>query len=339
MASFWKKNKVHIYLLFVIVGLASLPLAKDMVLPEVGTAYKLLLVLLNLACVLVAYGCLWIGYGKTEVAIVGSMLYTLCPLRCSMLYEKESLGEGLAWTFLPLVLLGLVRLYEDGEEKNRSWMTLALGLVLVAVSSFTAFAVTAGAVLIWFILMGKKSLRKQTLLSVGKTALATGILGGLFLLPRLLELRNPELVGSLIPENFRMSGYSAAQYLSLFSPESVGAAVLLLVFWCLWSLFVKKYQLSMEKKLLLGVGILLFLGSNLFPWDLLQNKNMLFSVVLAILRSPTSWVLPAYGGMIWIGCGQLKQIAEEEEKKLYWAVLALTVLISFGTNQLMLVEW
>jgi len=339
MIDFWKKNKVHIYLLLVIAGLASLPLAKDVVLPEVGTPHKLLLVLVNLACVLVAYSCLWIGYGNTGVAIVGSMLYTLCPLRCSMLYGAESLGGGLAWTFLPLVLLGLVRLYEDGEEKKRSWMTLALGLVLVLVSSLTTFAVTAGAVLIWLILMGKKSLRKQMLLSVGKAVLTTGVLGGLFLLPRLLEYRNPELVGSLIPENFRMSGYSAAQYLSLFSRESVGAAVLLLVFWCLWSLFVKKYELTMEKKLLIWVGILLFLASKLFPWDLLQNKNMLFSVMLAILRSPTNWVVPAYGGMIWIGCGQLKQMSEHEAQKKCWAVLALIVLITFGTNQLMLLEW
>lgn len=338
MTDFLKKNKVHIYLLLVIAGLASLPLAKDVVLPEAGMVYKLMVVSVNLVCALIAYCGLRIGYGNTEVAMVGSMLYTLCPLRCDTLYGG-AFGEGLAWSFLPLVLLGLVRLYKDGEEKNRSWMTLALGLVLVAVSSLTVFTVTAGAAFIWLLLMGKKSLRKQNLLSVGKAALATAVLGGLFLLPRLLEFRNPELVGSLIPENFRMSGCYATQYFSLFSRESVGAAVLLLVFWFMWSLFVKKYEAPMEKRLLIGIGILLFLGSKLFPWDLLQNRNMLCSVVLAILGTPAGWVIPAYGGMIWIGCGQLSKMAEHEEKKIYRGVLALVVLISFGMNQLLLMGW
>lgn len=338
MTDFLKKNKAHIYLLFVIVGLASLPLTKDAVLPEMGMVYKLMVVLVNLVCALIAYGCMWIGYGNAGVAMIGSMLYTLCPMRCDTLYSGV-FGEGLAWSFLPLVLLGLVRLYEDSEEKNKSWMTLALGLVLVSVSSLTVFAVMAGATFIWLLLMGKKSLRKPILLSFGKAVLAIGVLGGLFLLPQLLEYRNPEWVGSLIPQNFRMSGCHATQYLSLFSPKSVGAAVLLLVFWFMWGLFVKKYEAPLESKLLIGVGVLLFLGSKLFPWDLLQNKNMLCSVVLAILRTPTSWVIPAYGGMIWIGCGQLAKMAENEEKKIYWGVLALVVLISFGIHQLLLMGW
>lgn len=338
MTDFFKKNKVHIYLLFVIAGLASLPLMKDTVLPDAGAAYKLLLLLVNLVCVFISYGGLRIGYGNTQVAVVGSMLYALCPLRCDTLYGG-ALGEGLAWSFLPLVLLGLVRLYDAGEEKNKSWMTLALGLVLVAASSLTVFAVTALAAFIWWIIMGRKSLNKRILLSVGKAALATAVLGGIFLVPRLLEFRNPELVGSLIPENFRMSGCYATRYFSLFSPESVGAAVLLLVFWFVWGIFVKKYEASTEKKLLIWVVLLLLLGSKLFPWDLLQNKNMLCSVILAVLCTPASWVVPAYGGMIWIGCGQLAKMSENEEKNLYQSVLALVVLISFGINQLLLMRW
>lgn len=337
MTDFLKKNKVHIYLLTVIAGLASLPLAKTSVLADAGLSYKLILVLVNLTTAVISFSCFRIMFGGATVGTMGSMLYTWCPLRCSSLYIMGSLEESVAWIFVPIVLLGLIRLYEDsgeGKEKKRVWMTLALGFALLAVSSLTFFCVTAGAAFIWFLLMGRKSFRKENLICVGKAVLATGFLGGWFLVPRLMDMRNPELVGSLIPENFRMSGCYPTQYLSLFSEWGVGAAVLLLVFVFLWSLFVKKFEDSFAIKVLIFVGILCFMGSNLFPWDLLQNKNMLFSVVLAILRTPVRWVVLAYAGMIWIGCNQLQKLSESGETRVYQGVLILTALISFGMNQL-----
>lgn len=327
MTAYLKKNKVNIYLLFVIAGVVSLPIVPD------GKA-----ALMNVATAVVAFGCFGRMFGNQTVGLIGSMLYTWCPYRCA--------DGNPAWIFVPIVLWGMISLYDaEGYEKDakRSWLILAVGLGLLSFVSVTVFCVSAGAAVLFFCLMGKNSFCKERLLAVGKTIIVTLLMSGYPLATRLLQLRDPVLTGSLIPENFRMSGAYPAQYLGLFTtvnegvkyPEvGMGAAVLLLIFLYIWSLFVGKVTDSFGKKILLWMLLLLWLGSNLFPWDLLQNKNMLFSMVLALLQSPLNWLIPAYVGGVWIACRMLQKAAESGEERLYNGLVAATVLVAFVMNQL-----
>lgn len=327
MTAYLKRNQVNLYLLFVIVGVASLPVLSD------GRA-----VLVNVVTALITYGCFGRMFGTKTIGLLGSMLYTWCPYRCST-------GD-VAWVFVPIVLWGLVSLYGENEtekDRKRSWLILTAGLGLLAFSSVTLFCIMAMAVLLFFCLMGKESFCKEKVLSVVKTLGLTLVIGGYPLVSRLLQLRDPSVAGSLIPENFRMSGAYPAQYLGLFAtadagakyPElGMGAAVLLLAILYLWGLFVGKIKDSFGKKMLLWILVLLWLGSNLFPWDLLQNKNLLFSVVLAILQSPVTWVIPAYAGLVWVACRVLQKLRESCDEKLYKTMVAATVLVAFVMNQL-----
>lgn len=186
MTGYLKRNKLPIYLLLVIVTLISLPILQDAVLRDAELSRKGIWVLLNLVTAVISYSCFTIMFGDKVVGIAGSALYTWCPLRCSTLYVSGSLEESVACCFVPIVLLGMVRLYTEpaedckevpkgktSKEKNNAWMTLSLGLVMLAVSSLTFFSVAVGAAVLWFLVMGKKSFCKQRLICVGKTMLAT----------------------------------------------------------------------------------------------------------------------------------------------------------------------
>lgn len=325
MITYLKRNQVNLYLLLVIAAVASLPLLSD------GKA-----VLVNVVTVLIAYGCFGRMFGNQTMGLLGSMLYTWCPYRSS--------AGNIAWAFVPVVLWGLAGLYgqaEGEQDRKRSWLILTVGLGLLAFSSLTLFCVMISGVVLFFCLMGKESFCKEKVVSIIKTLICTLVISAYPLFNRLLQLRDPAVTGSLIPENFRMSGVYPAAYLGLFTTEAgkypetgMGAAVLFLLLFYLWCLFVGKIKDTFGKKMLLWILVLLWLGSNLFPWDLLQNKNMLFSMVLALLQSPIQWIVPGYVGLVWVGCRVHRKIQESGEDRLYKAMVAATVLVAFVMNQL-----
>lgn len=327
MTAYLKKNQVNLYLLFVIAGVVSLPVFSDV-----------RAVLVNGVTALIAYGCFAGMFGSQTMGLVGSMLYTWCPYRCS--------AGTAAWALVPIVLWGLVSLYGESEtekDRKRSWLILTAGLGLLAFASISLFCIMLMAVLLFSCLMGKESFCKAKVLAVVKALGLSLVIGGYPLVSQLLQLRDPVVAGSLIPENFRMSGAYPAQYLGLFSVADagakyqelgMGAAVLFLVILYLWGVFAGKIKDSFGKKILLWILVLLWLGSNLFPWDLLQNKNLLFSVVLAVLRSPVTWVIPAYAGLMWAACRVLQKLRDSGDEKLYKTMVAATVLTAFVMNQL-----
>lgn len=319
----------------------------------VGFSYKLFLFLLNLTTAVVAKYCFAKMSGRKDIGMLGSMLYTWCPYRCSDMYINANLGETVAWTFVPIVILGLAELYRASweEKENRCvWGTLTLGLSLLLLSSSAFFFVAVGVMVITLFCMGKKSLRRTTVCCVVKTAFATSLINAWFLIPMLLRMRDVEAVQSLICQNFRMSGMYFAQYLSIFPSAGeclhfeatgavyaqemgCGAAVVILVLIYLWCLFVKKFRDDLGEKVLCVTVIVVILSSNSFPWDLLQNKNMLCSIVLALLQSPAKWGVMACGGLIVIACRMLQKLSESGEVKRYKIVSLITVAVSAATTQ------
>ncbi len=321
----------------------------------VDVSYKLFLFLIHVATAVIAYICFTKVFGRREIGLMGSLLYTWCPYRCSDIYINANVGEAVAWTFFPILLLGLVQLYTISQERRQSenaWVTLTLGLSLLACSSATFFLVAVGALVLTCLFMGHRTMSREVGICVGKAILVTGLLNAWFLIPMLLRMREPSVVGTLIYPNFRMRGMYLVQYLRVFSAAGdkldftengmsngqamgVGVATILLVLLYLWCLFVKKFSDRIGVKVLcLTLGFML-LSSNVFPWDLLQNENMLFSIVLALLQSPAKWGIAACVGLIWIACRMLQKLSECGDERIYKGILVLTAAVSLGITQFM----
>lgn len=318
-------------------------------------AWQLTLFAANLVTASVAYLCFRKCFHKPEIGLVGSLLYTWCPCRLNEMYVSADLGRVAAWCFLPLILSGLVSLFTvdaKQEEYGRLWTVLTLGFSLVLVSSTSLFFVAAGMTVLFLLFMGRQTIRKQTLLVLGRTAGATLLVNVWFLLPMLARLRHLPDAELLIPRDIRSGGMYLPQYLSIFlwggdgtslyengmagaQATSPGIAVTALALIYLWASFTGRYQME-EAQRRLGRGllqtclVLILFSCNSFPWDLLQNQNRLFSTVLSFMRTPSLWGVTACAGLIAAACLTLNRLGTNK------AVLAATAAASFGTAQFFL---
>lgn len=325
-----------------------------------GNAYKWAMLLYNLGTVVTAYVCFSKCFETREAGMIAGMLYTWCPYRLSEMYLVGDLGEIAGWMFFPLLILGLKRLYtESGEEDSygRLWVLLTWGYSLILLTSTVLlFGAVCMTVLLLFC-MRKRTLHKTTLTVIGKTVVAVVLINAWFLVPLLLRMREPSAVGVLIPRDVRGKGMYLIQYLTTFSwgggnvdltanglidaqAMGPGIAVILLGLVLIWMLFTGQCKPDKEfdftRRMLWVSGIIMFLSANLFPWDIFQDKNMLFSILLALMGTPAKLGIAACVGLIFVAGQTVVWLLDNRTQKERLILMLLVTAISFGTTQFLL---
>lgn len=325
-----------------------------------GAAYKLTLLLVNCATAVIAYRCIRKCLGRREIGVAGSMLYTLCPYRLNEMYVIGNLGDVVAWAFLPIVLCGLAGLYaeENRKEQGRQWMVLTWGFSLLALSSMTICVVAIGMSALLFLVMGRRSWSRTVLCAIGKIVGVALPANAWFLVPALGRMQDAVHVGVLLSKDFQSKGMQFSQYLGVFlwggrstsffengmkdaQALAPGIAAVALSLLYIWAWYAHRYEEDGQKnvfgKRMVGVCLLMiFLSSNCFPWDLLQDRNMLCSILLSFLRTPAIWGIAVCAGLVLVACLALGQVAAGEEKRVYHAVWAATAAVSLGTARFLL---
>lgn len=327
---------------------------------DLGHAYKWTLFLLNLLTTFVSFLCFRGCSGHREIGWIGSMLYTWCPYRCSALYLSGDLGETAAWTFLPLIVWGLRCLYaedEENESSKRASVILAWGFSLLTVSSTVVLTGAAVMTILTMLVMGRKTLHKRRLLAVCRTMVIVLTVNAWFLIPMLLRLRDASAVAPMLVQDMQARGMYLAQYLTIFywggsntellengmagiQAMGPGAAVILILLIFLWALFTRKCSLQTSdfaRKMMWVSVVLIVLSTNAFPWNLLQGKNMLCSIVLALLYTPAKLGIVADLGLIVTACVFLSVLAQHMtmrgEGNAYKYFLLMVVFVAFCTTQ------
>lgn len=89
-------------------------------------AYKAYVLVINIATILVSYYCFDKIIKDRKIAFAGCTVYSLAPYRLLCTYLRCSVGEYTAMLFLPLVLYGLYRIYEETDKKVK-WLPLVIG--------------------------------------------------------------------------------------------------------------------------------------------------------------------------------------------------------------------
>ena len=331
---------------------------------DLVSAYKWTLFLLHLATATTAYLCFHRICGRRDVGIIGSMLYTWCPYRISEMYLVGDLGEMAAWTFLPLILLGLRFLYTEDEKQadKKAWVFLVWGFSLITVSSTVALSAVTVMTLLILLIMGRRTFQKRRLLELGKVVAAVILLNTWFLVPALLRLRDVTAVGAMLLPDVRSRGMYLIQYFNVFfwgedgvefmrnglkggQAMGPGSAVILLVTIGIWLVYINRPSetgLPLARndcffgKLLCVSVVLMLLSSNVFPWDLLQNRNMLCSILLALLYTPAKLGITADLCLILAACVALPELVQKVGERSYKWILPAVTAISFGTTQFLL---
>lgn len=330
----------------------------------IGGVYKWTVFLCNVTTAVIAYGCFKGCTKDSTIGLIGSLLYTWSPYRCSEMYLTGDLGELAAWCFLPLVLLGLYRLYaenENTEENKKAWVTLVWGYSLTLLSSTALFFGEVVVTALTMLLLWKKTMRRDRLLNWGKTVGVTALVNAWFLIPLLARMRNAEAVGTMLVADVRNMGMYLSQYFTVFSKGKSGVnlgenglleaqamgpgiAVTAFVFLSLWRSAVgmpgrikgkqeEEGKTAFRRAMMWGSLLLMLLSTYYFPWDLLQNRNLLFSAVLALMHTPAKLGIAAGAVMVLLACLTLEEL---RGIKAYQILLLVVVAVSFLVTQFLL---
>lgn len=327
--------------------------------------YKLLILCINLATAGLAYYSFTRLFSSRRYGLVAAFLYTLSMYRIINLYTRAAVGEVLATLFLPLLLLGMYRLFLGDSRK---WHTAVLAFTALLQSHLISTELAIGFSLL-FGLWNIRHLREpERLQNLIKAAAFTLLLNLWFILPllhhmgysvaafgdvRSLDGYSVYPIQLFLPTGGNPTGdalgpttLAGEMPYSIGLPLTLGCALFLLI------LLREKKLKKLDSPLKLGtvsllLGLLcLYASSSLFPWNTLQRIGLLNrlagNIQFAFRFLPLASLFLCLTATVGICRFFTSQNAERLLLAL-WAILALlnsgSYLNSFSTQAEHFVNW
>ena len=252
-------------------------------------SYKIFLFIISFFTTLSAYLCFRQMSKRRENALMASAAYVASDYRLFDAFLRSALGETIAFIFYPMIVLALWKIYsEDVQKKEYGYnsILLAMGMLGILYSHILSLEMVTTAVLVICILCFHKTLRLRTLAVLFKSA-GHFVVGGLaFLVPFLdyyihcdIELKHnmirPSMIqklGVYVSDLFSFYGtVDGVSSTSILNRARLTPGFLLMLGFvmALYLIYRNKYSISLKVFLLSSV-VLLFLSSDVFPWDRLE---------------------------------------------------------------------
>lgn len=301
-------------------------------------AYKLFIVIINAATVIISYLCFSKVFRSRAVGLVTAIAYTLCLYRLVDVYTRGAMGEILSFVFLPVCFYGM---YEATVGDEKKWPYLVIGITGVFSSHILSTTLVVFFMGIYFIILIPKMWHSRfgkRIFSFAKAGIITFLVNLYFIVPFLHYYRG-ELLRIFTRGNGRDAANSAAYLSQLFSTMisadssrsdvaigstqgemaiTIGLVIpICCVIFAFVSLCTRKYLLGNikqnvgEKRVnecfdlgnyaLLGTILAIYLTSDLFPWEKIDHIPILS--VLKNIQFPWRLLMIAQlFGVIVIGC-------------------------------------
>ncbi|MGN1148704.1 MAG: hypothetical protein ACI4TB_09795 [Lachnospiraceae bacterium] len=324
------------------------------------TSYRMFLVVINIATLLIAYQCFRRLFKSVPIGGVTAILYMMSAYRMHNIYMRASIGETLAMAFLPVVFYGFYRIFTDDYKSKayrRNWILLTLGLTGVIQSHVLTCEMLAFCIAILCVILFKRVFRKETFFELVKTVAATLILNLWYLVPFAdylltgkFNVGHPE---TMVIKTAQCWGIYPTHSLFLFygggtrggiegvgmnwtGAFSLGAALMAVLFIWLYLEFVG----DMKKSSFAGKGLgrlmfwytvfLLVLTSCYFPWDALQSLGGIAETLIMSLQFPYRFLSIA-GLTASVLAGEILLYLKENRESFYYrgALLLLTGIAFF----------
>lgn len=299
----------------------------------ITASYNAYCIVLNMATAGISYYCYSRIFGKYQIGVICSALYTLSIFRIYKLIITSAAGEGSAVTFIPLVLYGLYRIFtEDPEDKKYKtvWIPVMIGYAGLMQTHVLTCEITALVTVLFCLVYIRKLFYKNTFLELAKGALSAVLVSLWFLVPFLdyyvtqdVHIKNVSARTiqdqGLYPAHLAFhfwrtgmntpNGNNGMQY---SHPVGIGLVLLigLGVFLILW--FSGAFRKDTGRQLrfykvtaVIGV-VLLVMSTNSFPWDRIQSVNSVTEALVSSLQFPnrflgwgTACLVLIFGFCIW----------------------------------------
>jgi hypothetical protein len=290
----------------------------------VTTSYNLFCIALNLATAWISYFCFSRILKSRTIGLVCSALYTLSIFRIYKLVITAALGEGSAFTFLPLILYGFYCIFtRDQKERSyrRLWIPLALGYGGLIQTHVLTCEITVLVTIFACIYFRKRVFRKESFLTLAKGAAGALVISLWFLIPFLDYYLHENLhvthvsartiqdrglyIAQLVFHWWKLGSNANQSDLGMQYSHAVGVGMVLFigfaVLFVLW--FSGKWKIesgvqqtkgaapiALGKFSLITSGALMIMSLSIFPWDIIQQFGSPVASLVSSLQFPNRFL-------------------------------------------------
>lgn len=330
----------------------------------VTTCYNLYCIALNIATACITYYCFAKIFENRYIGLLCSALYTLSIFRIYKLVITAALGEGSAFTFIPLVIYGLYQaltMEVSNVSNKKAWIFIAVGYAGLMQTHVLTCEITAFLTIMICILSVKRIFRKTTFFQLAKGALAAVAMSIWYLVPfmdfylnedvhiRHVSARTIQDRGLYFPQLFfhwwKLGNNAVSGELGMVESHAMGIGFVLgsgLLFFCvLW--FSGELRNQSSRVISLGklsglLGIMLMLMSlNIFPWDRIQRTNAIVASFVSSIQFPNRFLGWGTAFLVTV-CGCLLWYFIKRKRRGHFYVGIACVLISVSTSSIYLID-
>jgi len=270
-------------------------------------AYRMFVLLMNFAGVVIAQQCFKRIFQKESTALSLTLVYVTASYHLVDVYIRTAVGEYCALIFLPLLALAAYRIYCDGKndtlKKNFvNALILAAAMTGIITAHVLSAEMAAFALLLVCIIYWKKTFTFNAIRTYVMAVVETLLLSAGFLVPFVDYYLNEKVeITEVVNETTSMAIQDKGAnfgdffaffnnpfgdwYTSLFNPGIVLMLTLIAAI-ALWGI----HEATKEIKILTVLSaLMLFMSTNLFPWNSLEHDFRVFTL-LAQVQFPWRYV-------------------------------------------------
>ncbi|MBP5529379.1 MAG: hypothetical protein J6X80_04935 [Lachnospiraceae bacterium] len=279
---------------------------------SVTFSYKAFILFVNILTVVSSYICFKKIFNDKKAGVLASFLYVLMPYRLIALYNLSRAGVFCAAIFLPIVLLGLYKIFTDdlNDKKYKyNFIIASFGICGVLWNHVLTTEIIAFFIILFCLVLIKRTFTFKRFIQLLSTLLVSFAASLWFIIPFLDNYMNQNLqIKNVSARTIQSRGLFPAQLFAFFIKQdtnntlygmsglessltlTVGFTIVLGLF-----LFLIAAALNDDKKNKYAVtGIIFTVVSVLtgwmctmfFPWDKLQESNPLFKTLISSLQFP-----------------------------------------------------
>ncbi len=322
----------------------------------VTASYNAYCCALSIATAWIAWYCFSRIFKNNNIGLVCSALYTLSVFRIYKLFVTGAVGEGSAYTFLPLALYGLYRIFtEDIKDKyyKTSWIPVMVGYAGLIQTHVLTCEITAFLTLLVCLVCIRKVFRKETFLELAKGALGALGLSLWYLVPFIdYYLTQDVHIKHVSARTIQDRGMYVSQLLTHFwdasgkvvkgdtmSPIGIGPVLVLglCAFCVLWiHAILRKRKDELKQGILFAVlgALLMLLSLRYFPWDRIQSVGGAVASLVSSLQFPNRFLGWGTACLV-VTFGFCLRYLCDIRKMYYWIGIAIAVVGIITSNAYM----
>lgn len=283
----------------------------------VTESYLLYCVAMNIATAAIAWYCFGKMFHDDVTGLVCSGLYTLSIFRVYRLINTGAVGEGSAFTFLPLVIYGIYLVFEAETEKkefHNSWIILGIGYAGLIQTHVLSCEITAFVTILLCLVYLPRLFEKKRFLKCVQGAFFAMGLSLWYLIPfldyfftqdvriRHASARTIQRMGvTFVQElqnfwNLRDTAVTTTERLQYTHPVGpglllIGGGVLLLLLWFMGVLpREKEAEKTIAIRSALLAALMLWMATDTFPWDGIQKTVPGVATLVSSLQFPYRFI-------------------------------------------------